>query len=75
MSPSLPERPATPPSRPASPSPRLLDGREGRRAPATQTLNLGAPRSRDTGYVWMTVPKNYRYVMDDFRSGGVGDAK
>ena len=61
ISPSLPERPPTPPSRPSSP--RLPEGREGRRPLQPQSLsNVAAPRSRDTGYVWMTVPKNYRYV-------------
>ncbi|KAI0661565.1 hypothetical protein C8Q70DRAFT_663481 [Cubamyces menziesii] len=56
---TLPERPPTPPSRPASP--RYLDGRENRR-PNNNTLNLSnaAARRRDTGFVWMTVPKNYR---------------
>ncbi|THV02843.1 hypothetical protein K435DRAFT_748744 [Dendrothele bispora CBS 962.96] len=41
-------------------SPRIFDGREQRR---TQTL---IPRKKiDFGYVWMTVPKNYRDSSDD----------
>ncbi len=51
------ERPPTPPSRPSSP--RHVDGR---RPTNSLALNNATARSRDTGFVWMTVPKNYRCV-------------
>ncbi|KAH8983215.1 Fph type histidine kinase [Lactarius akahatsu] len=43
------------------PTPRLSESRAPRRA----TPIIGPPISENRGYVWMTVPKNYRTSSDD----------
>ncbi|KAI0360050.1 hypothetical protein OH77DRAFT_892853 [Trametes cingulata] len=63
VQPNQPERPPTPPSRPSSP--RHLEGRESRRPTNSLSLDNTTTRRRDTGFVWMTVPKNYRNAQDD----------
>ncbi|EMD34151.1 hypothetical protein CERSUDRAFT_117640 [Gelatoporia subvermispora B] len=64
---SLPTPPDTsnrtphPPARPGSP--RLPDNRDARRA--TAAIAGGSARSGEAGFLWMTVPKNYRDCADD----------
>ncbi|KAI0370375.1 hypothetical protein BV20DRAFT_995158 [Pilatotrama ljubarskyi] len=63
VQPNQPERPPTPPSRPSSP--RHPETRDGRRPTNSLSLDNATARRRDTGFVWMTVPKNYRNAQDD----------
>ncbi|OCH95470.1 hypothetical protein OBBRIDRAFT_580687 [Obba rivulosa] len=56
--PNISTRTQYPPERPASP--RLPDNRDARRA--TALIASGASRNNEAGFVWMTVPKNYRSV-------------
>ena len=48
----------TDPSRPASP--RVPESRENKRNPSVVTASL--IKKDEAGFVWMTVPKNYRSV-------------
>ncbi|CAL1716843.1 unnamed protein product [Somion occarium] len=53
--------PQTPSTRPDSP--RSFDTRENRRG--SHLISAAPPKIEETGFVWMTVPKNYRDSADD----------
>ena len=51
----------TVPARPASP--RTLDSREGRRGGGAPVVTASLIKKDEAGFVWMTVPKNYRSAI------------
>jgi hypothetical protein len=55
----LTDPPPTPP-----PTPRLPESRAPRRGAPTPTIGPLVPENR--GYVWMTVPKNYRLSLQEY---------
>lgn len=57
--PTATPKPAAVPNRPASP--RLAEFRENRRN--SPLIAVTTSRKDESGFVWMTVPKNYRYVF------------
>ncbi|KAG6909936.1 hypothetical protein DXG01_014205 [Tephrocybe rancida] len=57
---STPSSPCSPPTKPPSPSPPPPDARDYKR-----NSSLVTATKTDFGFIWMTVPKNYRESLDD----------